>query len=508
MHRSTLLILLSGLAMAVTACQGEETGSGQGAPPTSIATTDAARGDLDSTSAMPPDGAEASASSEATPGPLARAKVHWRNSHLVPASAPVSVGDAVVLYTVEGQRLHITSVDARDGEVLWSEVATASVRPAGQSLTVEAVDGVVAYLSPAAREPARAPAYVILRDPVTGEEVRRSATALSHADLPSPCPHDDALTCVTVPVNGEWDLQVLTPGGAFATPPATSGGVPGWMGIGPLGLSRVGGDGTRVGRVVDGRLAWEIDTTEVFGPGQSTDTGWWFEGFGDDSVLVGTIGLGIAPPSDGDTWDMTQSLALGLDAGSGETLWRAAATTTFCDVDITGKPEDPLLGCEWNGGVAEAVDGALVYHDVNIDLVRLDPLTGDRLWEVELGATSADGKPALPDLQLVNATTIAVHGSDGLRVIDLETGEHRPATTADRHWVQDYDLLDLLSQGDEPVQVTASGRYRLLDRAGSAAEGAPWPLPTTIGAERDGGATLVVADPNGLTAYVEPGSAG
>lgn len=514
MRHSTLLSVLPCLALAITACEGGAVESSRNSIPTNVTSsgTPPAPDGEDSSQTTSDDAVASSAApgetSAVTAQPQVRAEVLWHNTELVPASNPVSVGGALVLYTIDGQRLHITGVDPRDGEVLWSRAATASVRPRGQDLTVQEVDGLVTHLAPVAAGPETvgAPAHVILRDPLTGEEVRSSKRALSHADLPSPCPHDDTLACATVPVDEDWSVQALTSDGDFATPPVDGAGVPGWTSIGPLGLSRGAEDGTQVGRVVDGQLAWEIDTTDVFGPGQSTNTGWTFDNFGEDSVLVGTIGLGINPPADGDTWDMTQSRALGLDADTGQTLWRAPATSIFCDTDITGEADDPLLACLWNAGQAEAVDGVLTYQDVNIDLVRLDPQTGDRLWQVELGATTEDGEPARPEPRLVSASEIAVEAPDGMRIIDLETGADRPATTADRHWVEDYEVVDLESPNVEPDQVMVSGRYRLQDGAGEPAKDAPWPLPATIGVELDDGSARVVAEPAGLTAYTAPSS--
>lgn len=517
MRRPLLLIAVPCLALVLTACEGggvesvRDTGTTSGAsvgtpPPPDDTSPQTASSDAAAASAATGESATPGGATADTSAPQVVADVLWRTSNLVPASDPVSVGDALVVYTIDRQRLQITGVDPHDGEVLWSRAATASVRPRGQDLNVQEVDGLVAHLAPLAAGPETvgAPAHVVLRDPVTGEEVLRSERALSHADLPEACPHDETQACATVPVDGEWSQQALASDGEFATPPASGAGVPGWTGIGPLGLSRGAEDGTQVGRVVDGQLTWEIDTTEAFGPGQSTNTGWSFDTFGDDAVLVGTIGLGISPPADGDTWDMTESLALGLDAATGDALWRAPATSIFCDPDITGQQDDPLLACLWNEGQAEAVEGELTYRDVNIDLVRLDPLTGDRLWQVELGATSADGEPARPEPRLVSSTQIAVEAADGMRVIDLTSGADRPATTADRHWVEDYDVIDVETLGIEADQVMVSGRYRLRDGAGQPAEDAPWPLPATIGVELDDGATRVVADPTALTAFTAP----
>lgn len=150
---------------------------------------------------------------------------------------------------------------------------------------------------------------------------------------------------------------------------------------------------------------------------------------------------------------------------------------------------------------------ALTYHDIDLDLVRLDPLTGERLWQVALGATtSADGEPSRPEPWLVSPSEIAVTSSDGLRIIDIETGEDRPATASDRHWVEDVDLVDLLTPGIAVDQALLTGRYRVLDGTGEPTPDAPWPLPSTIGINLPDSAGVVVAQPEGLTAYTDPGS--
>ena len=199
MSRRPLLTVLSCLILALNACEG---GGVESSPNTNLTNmtptgTPPPRDDAASSQSEPGDAAATSApqgeASTVTSRPQAVAQVRWRNNELVPASAPVTVGNALVLYTIDGQRLQITGVDQRDGEVLWSRAASASVRPRGQNLQVEPVDGLVAHLAPVASGPETegAPAHVILRDPVTGEEVHRSRAALSHADLPAPCPHDD-----------------------------------------------------------------------------------------------------------------------------------------------------------------------------------------------------------------------------------------------------------------------------------------------------------------------------
>lgn len=101
---------------------------------------------------------------------------------------------------------------------------------------------------------------------------------------------------------------------------------------------------------------------------------------------------------------------------------------------------------------------------------------------------------------------IAVTSSDGLLIIDVETGADRPATASDRHWVEDSDLVDLQAPRSAVDQVLLTGRYRVLDGTGEPAPDVPWPLPGTIGIDLADSAGVVVAEPDGLTAYADPGS--
>ncbi|WP_154402242.1 PQQ-binding-like beta-propeller repeat protein [Ornithinimicrobium cavernae] len=444
----------------------------------------------------------------------ALAGVRWRNDELRPVTAPVLVDETLVLYTLDGRRLEITGVDSTDGRVLWSRAATRSVRPPGQDLSVEEVEGGVVHLAPAPHPDApveAATAHVIVRDPRTGEAVRTLAEPLSHADLPTACPHDAEEVCLTVQVDGVWTVQALTPEGALHDPPAT--GVPGWTSIGPLGLSRQAMDGTRIGRVVDGALLWEADTTELFAAGHSTDTGWSFQSFEDDTILVGTVGTALSSPRTRTSWDLTAGRSVGLDVSTGTRLWEAPATSTFCDIDVSGGPEDPLLVCAWHDGEVVTDHGEATYRDLDVDLVRLDPASGEVLWRVPLGATVDGSEPGAPELQLVGPGEVAVETADGAVVIDTARGTARPATTADARWVEDRTPVEVeLPGARDDDRISTWGRWRREGGAGATGDGsaaAPgeqvaWPLPLTIGLALENGAVRVVADPEGLTAYSAP----
>lgn len=171
--------------------------------------------------ATPTDTTTASPTSEATAAPEGTvAEVIWRTEDVRPVSAPIVVEGAVVLYTRTGQELFVTAVDPTDGTELWSRPATSSQSIRGVGLHLRSVDWSVAHLAPDAEGGPGSPAFVVLQDPWTGEPLLTSEEAA------------------------------------------------GWTGIGPLGLSRLEGDGTQVGRVgVQGEVQWTVDGGRCSPPG-------------------------------------------------------------------------------------------------------------------------------------------------------------------------------------------------------------------------------------------------
>lgn len=512
LHTPPLRGFLTVLALLLTSCSpapedgASATSSGQSATDSSAGVTGS---DSGGTTAAPPDVDQATASPRESDSPResvevttarAAAGVLWHQD-LVPASAPVLLDDTLVLYTVGDRALRITGVDPQDGAVLWSNAATPSLRPRGQGLVVQSVEDHVVHLAPSTSAPdGLGAAQVIVRDPESGQEQHASTVPLSHADLPGACPHDATQVCATVNVDGSWQLQGLTPDDRFTDIPTSGAGVPGWVGIGPLGLARLAADGTHVGRVDGGELLWQIDTTEVFGSGQSTDTGWIFHDV-DGEVLAGTVGLALGSPEDGDIWDLTDYRSVGLDAATGTTLWEVLSVSTFCDTDLTSADDDPLLVCRWNAGTAEVSGDRLHYLDLDADLLRLEPHTGEVLWSVPLGATVDDGEPGSPRPQPISPEEVAVATSSGVIIINVQTGAHRAATEADAVWLEDTELVDVQDTGGDD-QVLASGRYVVHDGLGRATDHVTWPLPPQVGVDVDDGAIRIVPRPEGLTAYI------
>ncbi len=226
----------------------------------------------------------------------------------------------------------------------------------------------------------------MLRDPWTGEPLLTSQEAVSHGILPAQCDSEPELACTSVRVDGSWTMLALAEDGSLRRLPESEAS--GWTGIGPLGLSRLEGDGTQVGRVGgQGEVQWTVDSGEVFAPRALHQHRLDLRG------VRGRIGARRVGRPAGDRCrlpdDLTDFRTVAVAADTGDPVWGADATSTFCDVDVTGEPEDPLLACAWRSGEVETLQGDWTWSDVEMDLVRLDPAAGGVLWTVQAGEPEA-----------------------------------------------------------------------------------------------------------------------
>jgi hypothetical protein len=148
----------------------------------------------------------------------------------------------------------------------------------------------VAHLAPDAEGGPGSPAFVVLRDPWTGEPLLTSEEAVSHGILPAQCDSEPELACASVRVDGSWTTLAVAEDGSLRRLPESEAA--GWTGIGPLGLSQLEGDGTQVGRVGgQGEVQWTWTAGRCSPPGTPPTPAGVFEAFEDESVLAGSVGL-------------------------------------------------------------------------------------------------------------------------------------------------------------------------------------------------------------------------
>lgn len=428
--------------------------------------------------------------STTTAGPAApTAVLAWRSA-VHPLSGPVLVDGVLVLYTRDGEGLSLTAVGSRTGEVLWSHPATPSRALSGVGLHVAPVgDDRVVYLEPLEEPPGQhddAPvdSRVVVREAATGEVLVRMDEGSSHHRLPGACDVPQGEICLYLRTGDtRLPVQALTDEGTPARIEQSSEATRFHDPVGPLGLRRM--TGQDIGRVQDGELTWSTRTDEVFGPGSSTNTGWIFRAVEDDSLLVGSVGP-TDDPYDEQEIDLRDYTVAGLDAATGERRWVSGATSLFCDVELDLE-DDPLLACRYAAGVLRINDGEAEYADVEVSLVRLNPETGETLWELALPSPRDEGRPevsALDDGHVIVA---------GLTV-DIEDGDARPSTSSETAWGEDDSTVEISVPRLGSVEVYPGSTW-LLPRGTSLdgpTRGPRWPLPPGVGVAVDGGRVVAV----------------
>ncbi|WP_281964629.1 PQQ-binding-like beta-propeller repeat protein [Serinicoccus marinus] len=489
MGNRTPLTAAALLTVVLAACTGSpgETDATTSTEPT--------RDDAASTSRAPDDPAATTTSGPPVAEP---AEQQWQIV-TQPMSAPVVEGSTVLYYAFVAEAMQLVAVGAADGEVRWRAPATMSSAVTGVGARVQVVDGQVVLLSPAEGGSSRL-ARLEVRDPESGDVVVRTDPQ-EFADLPERCAADEDRVCAQVYRGGPSVDVRLTDDGTLQDAPAE--GLPGWQDIGSLGMARE--TGQHIGRVVHGELLWDLDLGEVIAQGASTNTGWTFQDVLDEEVIVASVGTRDAWSGDTVTIDVTDYAAFALDPADGTLVWKAESTDAFCDIAVPDREpaDEPLLACQWKSGTVVAGDGVVEAEDLDVELVRLDPRSGETLWQLPLGDAEGqvDGwRPVV--LPGTEGTAVVGTGEDAL-VVDLETGEASPAP-------QDLVTWD---DGAGSVDVLTLGERRSVSRVGvvdpSTADGSDtvtWPLAGHVGAEVevDGTELRVVSQDRSVTAYRSP----
>ena len=426
--------------------------------------------------------AAVTATPEPPPDPVA--SLAWR-SDVRPLSGPVLVDGVLVLYTRDGEGLAVTAVEPGTGEVVWSHPATPSRALAGVGLRVEPVgEDRVVHLEPLEEGADRlVDSRVVVREAATGEVLVRTGDS-SHYRLPRGCDVPDEEICVyrrTADVR--FPAQVLHDDGSLGDIEQSGEASRYNDPLGPLGLHRM--TGQDIGRVVDGDLMWSTRTDEVFGPEASTNTGWIFRAVEDDSLIVGSVGP-VDDPRVRHEIDLRDYSVAALDVETGERRWLSEATSLFCDVDL-GLEDDPLLACRYADGTLRINDGQPQYSDVEVVLVRLDPATGETLWELPLQSPQDEARPEVSPLDEGHVIVAGL-------TVDIEGGSARPSTSSETAWEEDDAVVDLSLPRLGSVEVYPSSTWLL--PPGASLDGPDerprWPIPPGVGVEVDDARVVTV----------------
>lgn len=466
--------------VALAGCTGE--GSPDGAP-AGTPTRAAPSGDT-STSAIAP-----------TAVKTASVKGVWVNNDVKPISQVEVASGVPVLVTRVGPTPTLVGLDPTTGAVKWQRPLTSSGIVPGIALSFHVTKaGQVAYLTPASDGASSARLVVV--DPRGGSsETARSSTRV-FLSYPDDCEEATGI-CVDVQDGDNGRPLRLAPGArdlaATAAPTASTR-----SSIGPGGLVRYqAGDGTvRIARQVGAKLLWDRSETEIFGSGYSTNGGWKFERDQKRGIFYGTVGADVVNLN---TFPASRSVvSFALKEQSGDVVWRQAGADSFCDRDVTGKPDDPWLACIWTAGEVRIKDSTMTPTKMTYDIARLDPATGRTLWRHPVGRMP-DKPFENPGFDLTgDSAVIATVPGKSLR-LDVQSGAMRAATNADVGWRSKPVEI----KTDNPWgEKSSTARYGDVDQpvaGGKQTDRVELPFPATVGGRTNN--LVIVALENGVRAY-------
>ncbi|WP_104126264.1 hypothetical protein [Cryobacterium sp. Y57] len=180
----------------------------------------------------------------------------------------------------------------------------------------------------------------------------------------------------------------------------------------------------QLGSSANGSTTWLRPYSDIFAEGYSSDAGWSWDLSGTDAAVVGiasyfdtarlATGAGVI--------DKTQTAAVGLDPATGVTLWKLEGATICAASTIAPELLDDITPlCRYNSGTTTITLGAdglnleSTRTDFDIDLLGVDPISGEVQWTVPLGSASTE----LAETDVLFETRSAVRPVDVLGTVSL-----------------------------------------------------------------------------------------
>jgi PQQ-like domain len=342
----------------------------------------------------------------------------WDNTVAHPVTAPVVVGNRVVVYTADAGQLTIRAFDPITGATAWALPASPSGETAGQPFEVAHTADTVFYFKPG-EDPSTELAQVAAVDVATGKQKWATVDSYVFAGLPALCTDKTAL-CMSVYYASSAAMSMRFD---LATGHVTPLGQGAGRSLGPGGLEDPGNRGPEyTERVNDatGMVTWKDDVAKLNRTPVSSDSGWDWDLFGD--VYVGWMGSVHNPSSK--TINLNAMETFGVRATDGVLLWR--------HVGLYGCPSDGQLDngqpfavrCVIAGtATVDATGQNFVFKGLDVTLQGFNPRTGATLWSRHLGnSPAAIGAPGSLPVRM-GADTFAFTNVAGVTIIvNLRTG--------------------------------------------------------------------------------------
>jgi outer membrane protein assembly factor BamB len=419
-----------------------------------------------------------------------------------PIGQPVIEHGVVVGYVDSGDGLMaLEGRDVETGELLWSFEARPGFAPRGIAVSPSVVDGYAAVLTPVPAGGYYGVNLIDVRtgearfavDPATGEPM-----PLAPDRRPTVCVDDEHLLCMAgrlvEPIRPTE--FVIDPAAGTVAPAAdalTDGGF--WL----SDELRMTAD-ERLVRIARGAEVWSTSYQEVFGAGYTPAGGWSWYLHDDEGVFVG-----MARKSDPDdetrvSSELIDAVSVGLDAETGELVWREQATSTACRAaDSAHDLRCRFASGRWTADAA-APDGYRL-TDVDLILERFDPSTGATLWSVPLDddvAVYSDGLPFA-----ASSSELFLRSGGPVVAVDRRTGGVREMPTGVTYVCMSEPDIRLRRSGVEDAELVeyfAAPLLRVCDENGNDTVSLP-PAAVVEELDEDDHGFVVIAEPGGYHSY-------
>lgn len=319
---------------------------------------------------------------------------------------PIDADGFVASYVAEPDgTLDVVAWNATTGTEVWRDEAAVGMIPKNEGITLGALDSggksFVTYVTSVEGDDT-AWVRLVIAEIGTGTPTQIPESVIWVTRLPSACT-DGIAVCFT----GNLEADGADPA-IFRIDPKVGIIVPEPAAVIPDGARRMGDrlfstsdrspDGVeQLGYAVDGAVVWQRPYTDVFAEGYSSDGGYNWQLSGSDEMIVG-IGSYVDPnrlDSGEGVVDLTQTKAVGLDPATGNTVWTLESTSICTASFISPDFIDGLIPmCRFNSGTrttAPGADGTLATTEaeIDIDLLGVDPLTGEIEWTLPLGGSGS-----------------------------------------------------------------------------------------------------------------------
>lgn len=432
--------------------------------------------------------------------------------------SPSAVDGMIASYLLDDTDLSIAVWDDETGEELWREPASTGAGTPGITRSAQPFshDGTsyVTYLRP---EVGSNWHHLVVADMATGEEVRIANSLIHATHPPYQCDEGEAAVCVPGFLDGTTDFEVLRYeiGSERVTP--VEGGADGVRADGYRMLGEHifstfgrGTDGEKPEQLGylddDHKVVWSRSYADVFGEGYSSD-GLWSWADGDSTTLAIGSSRYMGPAEDGgdaDVVDLTKRRIVALDPPSGNTIWtlEGGLGCPFFGLDVVGPDdEEVLVACRYNAGKISTAEGDDV-KDLEVpdmDLVGLDPLTGDEVWTVPLGERETEDD----DVWFASGGDhLILDIASETLAVDLATGETEQAP-AGTYLCGRWRDFDAPHPGELGATLEFSGGVAKFpcDRAGTELETRTLSLAALTLADGDEGESVLVSGTDQLARY-------